>query len=166
MEGFLFLCITLHSNIKLAYVHNNIKHRDFLKRILVIFIMFIISVLWYVIMNLQQKDEDQAFVLIYHRSSRLYISHELERLSLFMNSFILGINLWLSFRYYIRMGSKHHYLLISAVILSTVEVLKIFFEFAELYLVVQIAQVVALFFIIASQSYITKREKILLTLFE
>ena len=166
MQGFLFLGITLHSNIKIAYIHNNLKQRDFLKRILVIYVMIVISVLWYLMMNLEQKDEEQSFVMIYLKDSRLYISHELEKSALFLNCVVYSINLWLAFRYFVRMSSRHSFLLISAVILCTVEFMKIFFEFIEAYLVVQIANVVAIFFILGSQSHLTKREKILLTLFE
>ena len=166
MQGFLFVGITLHSNIKLAYIHNNLKQRDFLKRVLVIYVMIVISMLWYLMMNLEQKDEEQSFVMIYQKDSRLYISHELERLSLFLNCILYSLNLWFSFRYFIRMSSKHNYLLISAVILCSVEFMKIFFEFIETYLVIQIANVVVIFFILGSQSHLTKREKILLTLFE
>ena len=166
MQGFLFLGVTMHSNIKLAYIHNNLKQRDFLKRVLVIYVMIVISMLWYLMMNLEQKDEEQSFVMIFQKDSRMYISHELERLALFLNCLVYSLNLWLSFRYFVRMSSRHNYLLISAVLLCAVEFLKIFFEFIESYIVVQLADVVAIFFVLGSQSHITKREKILLTLFE
>lgn len=166
MQGFLFLGITLHSNIKLAYIHNKIQYRDFLKRVLVIYVMVVISALWYLMMNLEEKDEAAAFVMIYLRESRLYVSHDLERIALLLNCTIYSVNLWLSFRYFVRMSSKHKFLLISAVILCSIEFMKIFFEFIEHYMVIQIAYIIAIFFILGSQSHITKREKILLTLFE
>lgn len=166
MQGFLFFGVTLNSNIKLAYIHNKIQYRDFLKRILVIYVMLVISMLWYLMMNLEQKDEEEAYIMVYLKESRLYISHELERLCMLVNCIVYSLNLWLAFRYFVRLSSRHNFLLISAVILSVVEFMKIFFEFMEHYLLIQMAYVVAIFFLLGSQSHITKREKILLTLFE
>lgn len=122
--------------------------------------------MWFIIVTLEQKDQDQNFVMIYLKDNRLYICHELERILLLSNSCLYSINLWFSFRYYVRMSSKHNYLLISATLLSITEFLKFFYEFIECFQVVQMMQIVSIFFVIGSQCHLTKREKILLTLYE
>lgn len=41
--AFLFFGVTLHSNIKLSYVHNRIKQRDFLKKMLGVYVILILG---------------------------------------------------------------------------------------------------------------------------